>query len=79
MGEIGYIMSTTIMALICYFCASYRVYGKGSWLRWRLAYASAKVVKSGNPSKYLDQIIMSPKCSIGGILIGSFLVVDDIC
>ena len=72
-------MSTTIMALICYFCASYRVYGKGSWLRWRLAYASAKLVKSGDPSDYLDQIIMNLKCSIGGILVGDSLVVDCIC
>ena len=71
-------MSTTIMALICYFCASYRVYGKGSWLRWRLAYASAKLVKSGDPSDYLDQIIMNLKCSIGGILVGDSLVGDSL-
>ena len=62
-------MSTSIVVFICYFCASYRVYGKGSWLRWRLAYASAKLVKSNDPSDYPYQIIMSPQGSIGGILI----------
>ena len=62
-------MSASIMVFICYVCASYRVYGKDSWLRWRLAYAPAKLVESGRPSNYPYQIMISPKWSVGGILV----------
>ena len=71
-------MSTSIIVSICDFCSSYQVYGKDSWLRWRLAYASAKLVKSGESSNYPYQIIISPKRSTGGILVGGSLVVDCI-
>ena len=36
-----------------------------------------KIYKSGKPSSYVYQIIMSPKCSIGGILVGGSLTVDS--